>query len=260
MLSADSRRGGFFCTVLIINSDDLGRDQVATDSTLACYHAGRISSASAMVFMRDSERAARESAQCGIELGLHLNFTELFSDPNCPSEIVASQRRIRSHLKKHKYAFLIYHPFLKKDFRNLIEAQLSEFKRVYRREPAFFDGHQHMHLATNVLAHNLIPSGKRVRRSFTFKPEEKSAVNRGYRSIVDRVLKKRHLVTDSFYALSTQLDQGTVEEVLRTARAQIVELMTHTWVPREYDFLTSEGFATALQKAGLRKEGRLWTA
>ena len=45
--------------MLIVNADDLGRNITATDNILCCHARRRVSSASAMMFMADSERAAR---------------------------------------------------------------------------------------------------------------------------------------------------------------------------------------------------------
>src|SRR5579863_9771612 len=58
-------------SVLIVNADDWGWDRETTDRTLNCFLEGSLSSVSAMVFMQDSERAARLARQHGIDAGLH---------------------------------------------------------------------------------------------------------------------------------------------------------------------------------------------
>ena len=65
--------------MLIINADDWGRSLAETDAALECYKAGRITSASAMVFMGDSERAAELAKENKLDVGLHLNFTDRFT-------------------------------------------------------------------------------------------------------------------------------------------------------------------------------------
>lgn len=60
---------------LIVNADDWGRDRETTDRTLFCLREGAVSSASAMVFMEDSERAAALAKEHGVDAGLHLNLT-----------------------------------------------------------------------------------------------------------------------------------------------------------------------------------------
>ena len=66
--------------MLIINADDWGRSVAETDAALRCYKEGRITSVSAMVFMEDSERAAELAKENELDVGLHLNFTDKFTD------------------------------------------------------------------------------------------------------------------------------------------------------------------------------------
>jgi predicted glycoside hydrolase/deacetylase ChbG (UPF0249 family) len=237
--------------MLIINADDWGRDPAATNTTLACYRAGRISTASAMVFMLDSQRAAELADSAGLEPGLHINFTQDFDGPGCPPEIRAAQSRLRRFLRTSKYALLLYNPFLSRDFRLVFEAQLHEFERMYGRAPSHFDGHQHMHLATNMLVQQIIPAGQRVRRSFSFGVHEKSWVNRLYRRAVDRRLASNYRLTDFFFALSSHLDSGKLEKVVTIARSKSVELMTHAWNSAEYERLMSKEFLQLLHNAGV---------
>jgi len=71
--------GPTFAGSLIINADDWGRDLATTDRIRECFEAQAISSASAMVFMADSERAAKIARLGSFDCGLHLNFTTPFS-------------------------------------------------------------------------------------------------------------------------------------------------------------------------------------
>src|SRR4051812_42150594 len=145
--------------MLIVNADDLGRARAATDNILATFSRGRISSTSAMVFMEDSARAAELALASGIDVGLHINFSEEFTAEGVPAKLRAQHDRIRRFLKSSKYALLFYHPFLRRQFRGVYEAQHAEFVRLYRREPSHLDGHQHMHLASNVLIQRVLPGG-----------------------------------------------------------------------------------------------------
>lgn len=67
--------------MLIITADDLGLDEQVTDRILSSFNMHRISSASAMVFMKDTIRAAERAAELNLEVGLHLNFTLPFQPP-----------------------------------------------------------------------------------------------------------------------------------------------------------------------------------
>lgn len=232
--------------MLIVNADDLGRDRQATDAALACYERGRITSTSAMVFMVDSERAAELARRTGIEVGLHLNLSEPFTAPDVPDKLRQNQQRICRFLKSSKYALLWYHPFLQKEFKSVFQAQYAEYTRLYGIEPTHIDGHQHMHLATNVLLGRLLPDGVNVRRSFSFRPGEKSLVNRWYRAAVDRWLKRRHVLTDYFFALSQNLRIEQLRRVVELARQAKVELMTHPQLASEYEFLMSDPYGQAI--------------
>lgn len=235
--------------MLIINADDWGRDPVATDTTLACFQAGSISSASAMVFLPDSERAAELAKQENLKIGLHINFTQEFSDTACPPNVLASQRRIRKFLTRSKYALVLYNPFLRSDFRVVFEAQLKEFQRLYGQAPSHFDGHQHMHLATNMLVQRLIPAGVTVRRSFSFRPGEKGRTNIMYRRLVDRFLARHYRIADFFFALASNLDPGRFQKVVEISEPAAVELMTHCWNHAEFGFLKNLGSLQAVKPA-----------
>lgn len=224
--------------MLIINADDWGGWESATDAALACFKKGRITSVSAMVLMQDSSRAARLARDSGLDVGLHLNFSQEFTDKTRVAPRLAEfHRAVVRFLRSSKYALLFYHPLLRKQFRCVIEAQIEEFVRLYGKPPSHYDGHQHMHLCSNVLMDHLLPEGARVRRSFSFSPGEKSAINRAYRCWVDNRLAARHRLTDHFFSLSQQLQWGQITRVIQLSQSAAVELMTHPEWPREYSFL-----------------------
>jgi len=189
--------------VLIINADDWGRTAEITDRIFECALVGTVSSASAMVFMEDSARAAALARERGVDVGLHLNFTTPFSAPDCPPRLVEHQQRLHRYLRSNRLAQVVYHPGLAGSFKYVVAAQLEEFRRLYGAEPDRIDGHHHMHLCANVFLGELMPAGTLVRRNFSFAPGEKSWINRFYRKSLDRRLKRRHrLVSDlSFWMM-----------------------------------------------------------
>jgi predicted glycoside hydrolase/deacetylase ChbG (UPF0249 family) len=237
--------------MLIVNADDLGRSKAATDDTLACYARNRITSTSAMVYMEDSERAAKLALESGIDVGLHINLSERFTGQSVPDELRNFQGRVCSFLRTNKYAHLLYNPFLRAQFREVFQAQHREFVRLYGREPSHLDGHQHMHLASNMLIEGIIPPGTKVRRSFSFWPGEKSLINRLYRAGVDRWLGRRHRLTDFFFALSQHSNFTRLERIIELAEHASVELMTHPQVRQEYDLLMSDKYGFALSSVRL---------
>lgn len=234
--------------MLIVNADDLGRNRVSTDRTLACHAKRRVSSASAMVFMEDSERAAELAIAAGIDVGLHINFTEPFTQRSIPDALRKSQERLCSFLRSSKYALLIYNPAMRPVFRNVFDAQREEFVRIYKREPSHLDGHQHMHLATNMLVDEILPKGTKVRRSFWFAPGEKNFINRLYRSAVDRQLARRHRLADYFLALPHKRSPDARDRVFGLARKFNVEFMTHPERPDELEFLMGDEFGRLLSQ------------
>jgi chitin disaccharide deacetylase len=235
--------------VLIINADDWGRSVAETDSALRCYRAARITSVSAMVFMSDSKRAAKLAKDHQLDdVGLHLNFSEEFTDASCPEALKEHHRRIVRFLRRNKYAQLLYNPLLRKAFACSYRAQMEEFTRLFEKSPSHVDGHHHMHLCANLLLSNMIPAGTKLRRNFSFWPGEKSMLNRTYRWLVDRWLACRYHLTDYFFDLTQCIQEKKLDRVAALARSSNVELMTHPIVQLESEFLMSDQFEAMLQR------------
>ena len=233
--------------MLIINADDWGSSREATDTMIACFEKGRITSASGMVFMEDSERAADLARAYNFDVGLHLNLTHQFAARNVSLQLRESHARIARFLTRNKYAQLLYNPVLRREFHYVYEAQVEEFVRIYGNKPSHFDGHRHMHLCTNMLVDPLIPAGERVRRSFSFWSGEKSIINRAYRSLVDSRLAGSYRLTDFFISLLQCLKYRRLARVTELARTFNVELMTHPVVPEEHAFLMSDDWENKLK-------------
>src|SRR5438876_844122 len=98
--------------MLIINADDFGRSAAETDAALKYCREGRVTSVSAMMFMKDSERAAALAKDNELNVGLHINFSEPFTGAGQPPEVAKNHERIVRYLTRNKYAQLIYNPFL----------------------------------------------------------------------------------------------------------------------------------------------------
>lgn len=231
--------------MIIVNADDWGRSIEDTEAALQCAREGLVGSVSAMVWMADSARAAELALRHGLDVGLHLNFTQPFDAP--PDDTLALQQRaIGRFLTAHRYAQVLYHPLLRDAFAAVCRAQHAEFGRLYGAPPSHIDGHHHMHLCSNVLWDGLLPEGARVRRSFSFEPHDKGVLNRAYRRGVDRLLARRHRLTDGFFGLSHNLRDDRWRDVLQRAHASSVELMVHPAVAAERACLQSGSFRAAL--------------
>ncbi len=238
--------------MIIVNADDWGRSREETDVAGACYADGLITSATAMVFMADSTRAARIAHEIGIDVGLHLNFTQRFTGPVDDPRLLERHGRIVEYLTNYRYAGLIYNPRLRPDFENVFRAQYDEFIRLYGRKPSHIDGHHHQHLCANMILGRIIPAREKVRRSFHFWPGEKVLVNRAFRSVLNRHIARRHVVTDYFFALSQSLATPRLACIGDLAARCAVEIMTHPVAPKERAFLWSDDYRLflALLKPG----------
>ena len=228
--------------MLVVNADDYGRNLEATKWILECYGRRRISATSAMVFMEDSERAACLALARRHVPGLHLNVSESFTAANVPAAIRRDQEQIRRFVLHSRYALVLFHPGLIGAFGRVVAAQLQEFRRLYNAAPTHFDGHQHYHLATNVLVQRLLPPGATVRRSFSFRDGEKSALNLWYRRMVDASLSHRYVLADYFFSAAQHLSVERMERIVALARTANVELMVHPELAREREFVLGEEF------------------
>ena len=222
---------------LIINADDWGRERETTDRTLECALCGTISSVSAMVFMSDSERAAGIARERGIDTGLHVNLTTLFTGPTCSLELQKRQRELALYLLRHRFSQIVFHPRLRRSFEYVVSAQIDEFHRLYGTAPSRLDGHHHMHLCANVLMGKLIPHGIIVRRNFSFPPGAKSWPNRFYRQTVDHILARHHHLTDFFFSLVPLEPPARLQRIFSLARQFAVEVEVHPANPEEHQFL-----------------------
>src|SRR5215472_17324382 len=124
--TSSGRPGG----VIIVNADDWGRDRETTQRIFECILHGTVSSASAMVFMEDSERAAAVAREANIDIGLHLNFTTPFSGRDCPRHLLERQNQLTAYLRWHRFARFVFHPGLARSFDYVVKAQIAAFHRL----------------------------------------------------------------------------------------------------------------------------------
>ena len=222
---------------IIVNADDWGRDRENTDRILDCALRGALSSASAMVFMEDSERSAALARENDFDCGLHLNLTAPLTAPQSPARLRERQRRIGRLLRSQRLAPALFHPLLVSSFEYVVKTQLEEFERLYGAPPRRIDGHHHMHLCANVVRQRLLPAGTIVRRNFSFGPGEKSAFNRWYRGRQDKRLARRHPMTDFFFSLPPLEPRSRLKRIFTLARTFDVELETHPINAVEYRYM-----------------------
>jgi len=235
---------------LIVNADDWALSVPATNRILECVRAGVVSSVSAMVFMRDSERAAELAREHTIHSGIHLNLTCGFTAPNLPQRLQDHQQRTAAFLRFRRFSRGHFNPLLARSFDYAVKAQMEEFERLYGARPARVDGHHNMHLCANVLVQDLLPRQAVVRRIESFAAGEKSAMERLYRRMLDRLLARRYRMPDYFFAL-LPMEAARIHRIVELARTSTVELGTHPADDSEYAFLMNGGLADPGANVGI---------
>lgn len=195
-----------------------------------------------MVYMEDSERAASLALKTGIEVGLHLNFTQAFSTYNFPMKLREHQNRIMYYLTKQKLAQVIYNPFIATSFQYVFLSQLEEFERLYFRPPDYYNGHHHMHLCANVLASKMIPNKARIRRTFTFGWGERNLFNLIYRHLLDRYISGRYVSTDCFFSITPIQNYERLKNIFNRSVKESVEIEVHPENSEEINYLLSDRY------------------
>lgn len=216
--------------LLIVNADDLGLDQGNTDAILACFHSGAISSATALVWMKDSERAAAIARHEVLPVGLHLNLIEPFTADEVPPEVAARQLRVVERLAANDASGYLFHPGWSEDFEQCISDQLTRFFELYGRAPTHVDGHRHRHLVPNALFARALTSVGRCRRPVNRRSTESRAHKRALNAALARLMRARFVTTDwcfSIRALNPGLGGSASNGELALAQDHSVEVMVH---------------------------------
>jgi len=242
--------------LLIVNGDDLGRSVAASDAIIACWLAGGISSATHMVWMADSDRAATLAREASLPTGLHLNLVEPYSSPEVPEAVRARQAAVAAHYGAggSRVRLHVYDPRLRRPVRLVIADQLARFRELHGADPTHVDGHHHGHLIPTALMSPALPRGTRARKGFTFIGDERSRPSRAVRRARNALIARRFRTTDWLFdlcELHPRLGGTRLEDKLGLARSESVELMTHPVVRDEYELLVSEDWRSAV--AGLRQ-------
>lgn len=240
--------------LLIVNADDLGLTEAGTDATLECLRDGSVTSASAMVWMRDSGRAAALARAARVPVGLHLNLVEPYAASGVPAGAAARQRRVVERLRAAGTAGHLYRPSWREDFECCIADQLARFVELYGARPTHFDGHRHMHLALNaLLARPLRAAGlRRCRRPVSRMGWESPASHRVAREMLAWAMRARGLQTTdrcvSIRALAPGLGGTGVETGLAAADRGSLEVMVHPGWEDELAVLRSSDWRRAVHR------------
>jgi chitin disaccharide deacetylase len=235
--------------LLIVNADDLGLSQTDTDGIIAAFAAGGISSATAMMWMTDSRRAATLTRDSALPVGLHLNLTEAYTALDVPADVAATQRRVAARIAAAGTLAYLYRPDWADDFRRCIADQLWEFVELYGRPPTHVDGHRHMHLLPNAMFAGPLGSVLRCRRPVNRTRAESVAVKHATRRVLFELVRRRFVTTRwcvSIRALDPALGGDGVRAGLARASGASVEVIVHPGWEDESDVVHDSAWRGAL--------------
>jgi predicted glycoside hydrolase/deacetylase ChbG (UPF0249 family) len=228
--------------LLIVNADDLGLERPVSDSIVECFGSGAITSATALVWMRDSDRAAEVARREHIPTGLHLNLIEPYTAPDVPPRVAQTQRRVVERLGKGGLGAQLYHRAWSEDFGQCIRDQLSRFTELYGAPPTHLDGHRHMHLAMNALFSRALEPVHRCRRPVNRPRIESASHKRLARSALSVMVRLRFTTTDACFSvrsLHPELGGSGFDETLVRAGRSSIELFVHPGYRDELPLLRS---------------------
>lgn len=228
--------------MLIITADDWGSTSATTDAILACWRRGRVTAASGMVYMEDSNRAAGLARRHEMSVGLHLNVSELYTAGQVDEAIRERQARLVRHFTANRWMKAVFNPVLVPHVRACIEDQIAAFVALYGRGPDHIDSHHHIHISPTILLSGALPRSTRLRRTYRYSREERPIANRAWRAMWNAFLARRFPGAPLFLGVQAlrDADDDHSVEVLRQAHQCDVEVMTHPGSPSEFEFLMSE--------------------
>lgn len=118
---------------IVICADDFGMDSGIDAGILRLAALKRLNATSCLVEGPSFRENAAALSESGLQLGLHLNFTEPMGATGL--YLPVSSLIVRAYLRRLDGA----------DVHHQIEHQLDVFETVLGRAPDFVDGHQHVH-------------------------------------------------------------------------------------------------------------------
>lgn len=241
--------------MLIVNADDWGLDVATTDAIAASFAAGRITSATAMVFMADSERAAEVALTIGLPVGLHLNLDSPFTGSDVPEPVRQPHTELthRFGVRNRRWRRWIPDPTIDRAvIERTVSQQLARFEELYGRPPTHVDGHHHMHVVPGV-ARTPALAHLRMRRGFSELPGSRSPKALA-RQLHHRLYLSQHRSTDHFFSIASmrrELLAGEHPAVLRLADDGVIEVMAHPGASKERELLMCDAWAGALRDVQL---------
>lgn len=175
--------------MLIVTADDWGLRPEVTDAIAACWRAGAVTRASAMVGMEDSERAFALAAAEGLPLGLHLNLTTPFTGA-APAASGERQAAAVAYFARPRRR-LVFDPFARARLDACVADQLQAFAAAAGAPPRHADGHQHIQTCPTVLASAALGRVESLREAHAFVAGRRSRLKWAYRAATNAAIRRR---------------------------------------------------------------------
>lgn len=230
--------------VLIVNADDVGASRTATEAAVVAFDEGLISSCSAMVWMRDSERAAAVLREHGLPAGLHLNLTLPFDASDVPTAVRERQLLLIEYFDTGSWRDDVDEEPPRELLRGAISDQLARFAETYGNR-THLDGHHHVHVHEAVLR-ELAP-GAAIRPILREPARLDARPNRRERRLSRRF--RTPAMTLAFEHLHPDLG-GVGLDALDQLGGSYVEVMVHPQQPGQLEALRSTQWRTTISATG----------
>lgn len=236
--------------LLIVNADDWGLDVATTDAIAACFADGRVTSATAMVFMADSERAAALAQRIALPVGLHLNLSEPFTGAEVPASVRVRQAALAARFgeRGRRWRRWIPDPRIGAAVERCVRDQLEGFRDLYGREPTHVDGHKHVHVSPTV-ARTPALRGLMLRRAVSDPAGDRSPMARArrfrHRLVLAGTPGTEHFL--SIWSMREPLLRGEQPAALALAEHDAVEVMAHPGLADEHALLMTDAWARAVR-------------
>lgn len=235
--------------LLIINADDFGLRPEVTDSILAVHQRGRISSATATVYMADTRRSAALARDVGLPLGLHLNLTYPYTGPDVPATVRERQRRLARYFSRPLTRYF-YDPRIRQLVADCVRDQLDAFREVYGGAPTHLDGHHHIHTCPTVAMSPALAMVRRARCAHTYTRGERPAAKLLIRALQNRVLRARFRTPAALLPVGDihpDLGGGGLGRLELAGRFP-TEVMVHPQRPDEREALHGAAWSDAISR------------
>jgi len=238
---------------LIVNADDFGWNENATDRTIEAFAAGRITSTTAMVYMEDSDRAAPLARAVKLPVGLHVNLTDPYTADSVPEEVRERHLGVCAEFARGRFRVRswTYDPRIRARVAAVIEDQLQRFLDLYGDPPTHVDGHNHVHSCPDVALSPALAGVAKMRDGLRTSPSTRTAM--GTMRTVRRHLTYRHkLTTRYFFDIAELFREMTEEEIaarVDLARETSLEIMVHPGFAHEWEALTSPLWGELLERS-----------